>query len=73
VATSDPDHDYTWEYDEAGRVTGRTIDVLGLDPLVELASKYNLAGGRTELAATIGAAVGFLNDYTFDELGRMTV
>ena len=44
----------------------------GLTPTVTLAESYDAAGYRTGVAAEIGTTADFANQYTYDNLGRMT-
>jgi len=63
--------DYTFVYDNLGRVTSVTHDIDGLTPDVVLSAKYDLAGQRKELAASIGGTDDFLTTYEYDDLGRI--
>ena len=72
TSTSDPDHSYAWTYDAAGRVDTQTQSITGLAPVVQFESLYNLAGGRSDLTATIGTAADFVNAYAHDVLGRLS-
>ena len=41
-------------------------------PRVILTSVYDAASNRSQLSATVGGTNDFKNDYTFDNLNRMT-
>ncbi|MHB9004737.1 MAG: RHS repeat domain-containing protein, partial [Coriobacteriia bacterium] len=64
---------YVYGYDNADRATSTTAYVAGLTPSVVLGQKYDAAGNRTQLAATIGGTADLVNDYEFDYLGRMNL
>ncbi len=59
------------EGDGLGRVIGETQTVEGLTPVVVLASQYDANGNRTQLAASLGGTADFVNDYLYDDLGRL--
>ena len=72
TSASDPDAEYTYEYDDLGRVTSIAVEIDGLAPTIVFAQAFDAAGNRSSLAATIGEADDFLNEYTYDNLARMT-
>ncbi|MHB1038490.1 MAG: RHS repeat-associated core domain-containing protein, partial [Pirellulales bacterium] len=65
---------YSYGYDNLDRSTSITQTMLsGLTVPILLGQKYDAAGNRTQLAATIGTAADLVNDYQFDNLGRMSL
>jgi RHS repeat-associated protein len=62
---------YGYTYDNLGRVTQTVHDIAGLTPDVTFDQTFNALGSRTQLAATIGTTADFVNDYSYDALGRM--
>jgi RHS repeat-associated protein len=72
TSATDPDSTYAYTYDAIGRQL--TVDNNGTSgvPRVILTSAYDAANNRTQLAATVGGTNDFKNDYTFDNLSRMT-
>ncbi|MFN0020614.1 MAG: RHS repeat domain-containing protein [Pirellulaceae bacterium] len=69
---SDPDGELQFVYDYIGRITSETQIVDGLTPHIVLATKYDAASNRTELAATLGSNADFKNTYLYDNDNRMT-
>lgn len=72
----DPDHTYTWEYDDARRVDYHTQDITGLVPTIEFTSEYDLLGRRIEMQADMGTAPtdpnDFINSYIYNSNNSMT-
>ncbi|MHB9048515.1 MAG: RHS repeat-associated core domain-containing protein, partial [Pirellulales bacterium] len=63
---------YSYGYDNLDRKTSITQTMLsGLTVPVLLGQKYDAGGNRTQLAATIGTAADLVNDYQYDNVGRM--
>jgi RHS repeat-associated protein len=69
---SDAFADYHYDYDDLGRATTIIADLAGLTDDVVLTQDFDPAGLRTQLAAQIGTTDDFVNDYAYDQLGRMT-
>ncbi len=69
---SDPSADYDYTYDNLGRLTAEVQDIAGLTPDIEFAHTWNANSMRTSLASEIGGTADFKNDYTYDNLSRMT-
>jgi RHS repeat-associated protein len=72
LSASDPDATYEYTYDGVGRLVSETQEIDGLTPTIVLASQYDDTGNRTQVAATVGGTADFVNDYTYDALGRTT-
>jgi RHS repeat-associated protein len=72
TSATDPDSTYAYTYDVIGRVL--TVDNNGTSgvPRVILTSVYDTASNRAQLSATVAGTNDFKNDYTFDNLSRMT-
>jgi RHS repeat-associated protein len=68
---SDPTATYVFQYDELGRETNITANISGFSHTIELDQDFDAADNRTKLAAEIGGADDFLNDYTYDALNRL--
>ncbi len=73
LTASDIGATYGYEYDALGRLTWETQTIDGLTPTIVFDSVYNANGQRTELSATIGGTVDFVNTYAYDPLGRLTM
>jgi RHS repeat-associated protein len=69
---SDSDSTYAYTYDNIGRVLTTSNSGTSGVPTVVLTNVYDAASNRTQLSATIGGTNDFKNDYTFDNLNRMT-
>ena len=72
LAASDPSASYTYAYDQLGRATSISNVIAGLTPNVVLTQAYDAHSQRTQVKAAIGGVNDFRNDYTFDNLGRLT-
>ena len=72
LSASDPDADYDFSYDDLGRPTQITQSLSGLVPMVTLTQQYDAAGRRTQLAGRVNSTDDFVNDYLYDNLGRVT-
>jgi RHS repeat-associated protein len=72
TSADDPAANYTYTYDNLGRVTSTTQTIAGLTPTVTYANTYDAASNRTQLATTLGSTADFKNTYTFDNLNRLT-
>jgi RHS repeat-associated protein len=72
TSTSDPSADYDYTYDNLGRLTAEVQDIAGLTQNIEFAHSWNANAMRTSLASEIGGTADFKNDYTYDNLSRMT-
>jgi RHS repeat-associated protein len=72
TSASPPSASNTYTYDNLGRVLTDTQTVSGLTPSVVMTSTYNANSRRTSLAATIGGTADYKNDYTYDNLSRLT-
>jgi RHS repeat-associated protein len=72
TSATDPDSTYAYTYDYIGRVL--TVDNNGTSgvPRVILTSIYDAASNRTRLSATVAGTNDFKNDYTYDNMNRMT-
>ena len=66
--------DYTYTYDNLGRVTNTTSDNILMSDTVGLNQTFDDNGNRTSLAAQVPGitANDFVNDYSYDALNRMT-
>lgn len=74
TATSNSTVAYAYQFDNLGRKTQEVIDYADLpaSQTITLDSAYNALGSRTQLKAKIQNTSDFKNDYTFDNLQRMT-
>ena len=61
---------YTFAYDELGRLITQTEDHAAL-PNVVLSFDYDANGNRTEMAASVNGTADYLNSYAYDELNRL--
>jgi RHS repeat-associated protein len=71
TSVDDVDADYTYSYDALGRVTTLTHSIVGLVPMVTFTQAYDAAGRRTELKTQINGTAEFVNQWTYDALGRV--
>jgi len=67
----DIEADYTYSYDALGRVTTIAHSFVGLTPMVTFTQVYDAAGRRTELKTQINGTAEFVNQWTYDALGRV--
>lgn len=58
--------------DATGQVLQTTATIAGLGVNVVSNEVWDILGRRTELRATVGPSADFKNNYTFDNLGRVT-
>jgi YD repeat-containing protein len=72
TGVSDPDADYSYDYDSLGNATSITAEIDGLTPTIVFAQAFDAAGNRSSLSATIGDDDDFFNEYFYDNLNRMT-
>jgi RHS repeat-associated protein len=72
TGVTDPDADYTYIYDDLGRTTAIVVTIAGLTPSVGLDQAFDAAGNRTQAAFAFGTTDDMVNDYTYDDLGRVT-
>jgi RHS repeat-associated protein len=71
-SVDDPAAEYTYTYDNLGRLTAELQEITGLTPDIEFAQTWNANSRRTQLTAEIGGTADFKNDYTYDNLSRLT-
>jgi RHS repeat-associated protein len=71
LSASDPDAEYAFVYDNLGRVIQITHSLAALTPSITFTQEYDAAGRRTRLAARINGTDDFVNNYTYDALGRL--
>jgi YD repeat-containing protein len=72
TAASDPAASYTFTLDNLGRVTTESQSLSGLTPELQYVSQFDAASRRTQLQAKIGGTNDFKNDFTYDNLNRLT-
>jgi hypothetical protein len=72
TAASDPAASYGFTLDNLGRVTTESQDLAGLTPQLQYVSQYDANSRRTQLQAKIGGTNDFKNDYTYDNVNRLT-
>ncbi len=72
LSASDNSATYSFTVDPLGRDTGVTVQMAGLTPSVTLNETVNANGNRTQLTASIGGTADFVNNYTYDDLGRLS-
>ncbi len=70
VAESDDLTSVVYVYNDAGQITSTTQSSVG-GPTVTLDYQYDTAGHRTQMAATIDSVADFVDDYSYDSLGRV--
>ena len=76
--TSDPAASYDFEYDQLDRQVSSKTTLPNLPNSVTLATQYDAAGNRTQLAAsfknlsTLAVTPDFVNNYVYDPLNRVT-
>lgn len=72
TGVSDSDSTYGYTYDNIGRIL--TVSNSGTSgvPTVVFTSTWNANSDRTRLTATIASTADFQNDYTYDNLRRLT-
>ncbi|MEX2139421.1 MAG: RHS repeat-associated core domain-containing protein [Pirellulales bacterium] len=63
---------YNYTYDTLSQPLQTTATITGLGVNVTTNEVWDILGQRTELRATVGATADFKNNYTFDNLGRIT-
>ncbi|MDA1051866.1 MAG: FG-GAP-like repeat-containing protein [Planctomycetota bacterium] len=63
---------YAYQYDALGRSTSTTHRIAGLSPAITTTRSFDIADNRTQLAVQIGASDDFVNDYSYDDLYRLT-
>jgi RHS repeat-associated protein len=65
--------DYTYVFDRLDRLTQETIDHDTTNgPTVVFDTAWDAVFRRTSLAANVNSSADFVNDYQYDDLGRMT-
>ena len=72
LSASDPNATYAYTPDALGRLTSQTQQITGLTPEIELDYHYNANSQQTQVAAKVGGTNDFVNDYTYDNTGRLT-
>jgi YD repeat-containing protein len=72
VGVSDPDAAYSFVFDDLGRTTQTTFNPASLTADVVMNQTFDANSARTQLAVTIGSNADFVNDYTRDNLSRVT-
>lgn len=72
TAAGDSESSYSYSYDELGRLISEsnagTVDL----PTVVLNRTYNAAGQLSSVSATVNNVADFVNEYEYDNLGRVT-
>ncbi len=71
ASVSDGDSEWTWQYDVFGNVATSTQDNDDLAGPVTFESRYDAAGRRVRYEVDINGTDDFVNDYTYDSLGRV--
>jgi RHS repeat-associated protein len=71
-SVNDASAKYIYGYDDLGRTTSITNDLVDVTPDVVLTQAFDANSNRTKLSTKIGATDDFVNNYTFDALDRMT-
>jgi hypothetical protein len=61
-----------YSYDALDPAATLTQTIAGLTPTLTLSQQYDADGNRTQVAASIGETADYVNDYLYDNLGRMT-
>jgi uncharacterized delta-60 repeat protein/RHS repeat-associated protein len=67
---SDDYSSVVYVYNDAGQITS-TTQTSEDSPTVTLAYQYDTAGRRTQMAAFVDSSCDFVDDYTYDSLGRV--
>ncbi|MBN2579528.1 MAG: autotransporter-associated beta strand repeat-containing protein [Pirellulales bacterium] len=62
---------YDYDYDDLGRATEIEQTFTGLTPTIYVTQQFDGAGNRKQLAAVLDTTDDFVNDYEYDNLGRM--
>ncbi len=70
VSETDNISSVIYVYNDAGQITSTTQSSVG-GPTVTIEYQYDTGGHRTQMAATIDGAADFVDDYTYDDLGRI--
>jgi len=70
VSESDDFSSVIYVYNEAGQILSTTQSSVD-GPTVTLHYQYDTCGRRTQMAATIDGTADFVDDYGYDELGRV--
>ena len=70
VSESDDFSSITYVYNDAGQIINTTQSSVD-GPTVTLDYQYDSAGRQTQMAATIDGTADFVDDYTYDTLGRV--
>jgi RHS repeat-associated protein len=71
TSVDDVEADYTYTYDALGRVITLTHSIVGLTPMVTFNQTYDAVGRRTELKTQVNGTAEFVNQWTYDNLGRV--
>ena len=70
LTESDNNSSDTYTYNTAGQLTNTTESSIN-GPTVTLSYQYNAADERSQMAATIDGTADFVDDYSYDSLGRV--
>jgi RHS repeat-associated protein len=72
TSAGDSSASYTYSYDVLGNMASTTQTITGLTPSVGITQTFDAASQRTQAAFAFGTTNDMVNNYTFDNLGRMT-
>jgi hypothetical protein len=72
TVTSESAGTFAFTRDKIGNILTETQTINGLNPSIQLGRTYDLVGNRTQLFASIGGQLDFVNNYTYDGLDRIT-
>jgi RHS repeat-associated protein len=72
LSEGDSNSQYSFQYDALGRQSVVTEQRSFLTPTIKFSHGYDAAGDLASSTATIGGVADYRNDYSYDELGRLT-
>lgn len=72
TSASDASSSYTFTYDNLGRATAQTVNLTGLTPQVSFTNVFDTGSRQTSQAVTIGSTADLKNEWTYDNLSRLT-
>ncbi len=73
LSAADPSAAYGYQYDGLGRATSIAATITGLRPVVTLVQEHNSLGLRSKLSSWLGESRDFINDFSYDGHGRMSM